>query len=61
MSDSVASLFKFNLDLRGRKRYLGVRISPLTTHIITATANLSRNDEAPVDATGANVTALVEG
>ena len=53
--------YKFNVDLRGRKRYLGVRISPLTTQLVSVTANLFRGDEAPISATKANVDAIVEG
>jgi len=52
---------KFNVDLRGRKRYLRLSISPLTTQVITAIANLYRGDEAPVNTTDADVKALVEG
>jgi hypothetical protein len=52
---------KFNVDLRPRKRYLKLSISPLTTQVITAIANLSRGDEAPTGTTSANVTALIEG
>lgn len=53
--------YKFNIDLRGRMRYLGTRISPLTTQLISVTCNLFRGDEAPVGATKANVDAIVEG
>ena len=52
---------KFNVDLKGRERYLRLSISPLTTQVITAIANLYRGDEAPVNTTDANVKALVEG
>ena len=52
---------KFNVDCRARKRYLRLSASPLTTQVITAIANLSRGNEAPVNTTSANVTALVEG
>jgi len=51
---------KFNVDLRGRKRYLKLSVSPLTTQVITAIANLTRADEAPITAAQANVDALVE-
>ena len=33
---------KFNVDLRGRKRYLKLSVSPVTTQIIAAVANLGR-------------------
>ena len=52
---------KFNVDLRGRKRYLKLSVSPLTTQVMTAMANLFRAEESPVDTTKANVAALVEG
>ena len=52
---------KFNIDLKGKKRYLKLSISPLTTQVITAIANLAKADEAPVDTTKANVKALVDG
>jgi hypothetical protein len=51
---------KFNVDLRGVKRYVQVSVSPVTTQTITAIANLFKGDEAPVDATGAGCNALVE-
>lgn len=52
---------KFNLNLVGRKRYLRVTVTPLTTQSITAIANLHRGDESPINTTDANVKALVEG
>jgi len=53
---------KFNVDLRGRKRYLRLEIATAdTTQVITSIANLYRGDEAPVNTTDANVLALVEG
>jgi len=52
---------KFNVDLRGRKRYLRVSISPLTTQILSVVANLFKGDEAPVGTTLANVKAIVNG
>jgi len=52
---------KFNVDLRGRKRYLKLSVSPTTTQTITAIANLGVGSEAPVSASDAGVKALVEG
>ena len=51
---------KFNVDCRGRKRYIKVSVSPVTTQTITALANLSKGDEAPVSTTDAGVYNLVE-
>ena len=57
---SNVNQYQFNIDLRGVKRWLLLTISPTTTQIIDATANLFRGDETPYDATTANVDALVE-
>jgi len=51
---------KFNIDLRGRKRYLFLSISPVTTQTFTAIANLFKGTESPRTTTIANVKALVE-
>ncbi len=58
---SNSQLYKFNLDLRGHKRYIKFTGSPVTTQSLTAIANLSKAEQAPVDATGAGVALLVEG
>ncbi len=62
--DSVTSGnwgMKFNVDCRARKRYLKLSVSPLTTQVIAAIANLSKAETAPVNTTSANVKILVEG
>lgn len=58
---SVANGHKFNVDLRARKRYLKVTLSPQTTQVVAAVANLGRGEQAPVSASKAGVLALVEG
>ena len=52
---------QFNVDLRGKKRYLPVEFSPITTHTLSVDAHLYRADELPISSTKANVLALVEG
>ena len=53
---------KMNLDLKGRKRWLRIEVSPADTNQITSSvANLHRGDEAPVNATDAGVLVLAEG
>lgn len=52
---------KFNVDLRHRKRYIKVSVSPLTTQVITAIANLGNAEVSPVNTTDVDVKALVEG
>lgn len=49
------------VDLRGRKRWLQVDISPVTTMDVVAVAFLTRNDEMPNSITKAGVHTLVEG
>ena len=55
------TLTKMDVDCRGRKRYLRLNISPLTTVIYTAIANLGRGEELPKDATSAGVGAYIAG
>lgn len=45
----------FNVDLRPRKRYLTVEVSPLTTQIITAEAVLTRAELTPTTTLQASV------
>jgi hypothetical protein len=52
---------KFNVDLRGRKRYLRLSVSPVTTQIIAAIANLGVGDEAPGDTAAGDMKAVVSG
>lgn len=50
---------QFRVDLRGRKRYLAITASPVTTQTIWAHAHLFRGDANPVAAAGAGAEALV--
>jgi hypothetical protein len=52
---------KMVVDLRHRKRYLKLTISPVTTQDFLALARLTRGEFVPVNATDANVHALVVG
>jgi hypothetical protein len=58
---SNSQLYKMNMDLRARKRYIKLSASPVTTQSITAIANLSLAEQSPVSATNAGVAALVVG
>jgi len=51
---------KFNVDLRGLKRYLKLSVAPVTTQGVHAVANLGMADEAPVSAAD-DVKVIVEG
>lgn len=45
----------FGVALQGRKRYIGIAMSPRTTQIASVTGRLSRGEEAAVSATKAGV------
>ena len=60
-ASTVASVVaKFNIDLRGRKRYLRLTASPTTTQILSATCELHKAEIAPDSAEEAGADNLVE-
>ena len=52
---NVGGIARFNVDLRGRKRYLTVIVSPSTTVAVISAARLSKAESHAVTATEANV------
>lgn len=52
---------RFNLDLRGKKRYITVDASPGNTVAVATVARLGRANQAPTDATSANTNVYVSG
>lgn len=54
-------IVEMNIDLRNRKRYLRLLISPVTTMTFAACAELSRPEKMPVSTTDRNVQAVVIG
>ncbi len=50
---------KMRIDLRGRKRYLKVTVSPVTTQTFTAVANLRRGKESPDNESKSGAAVLV--
>ena len=54
------NMYKFNLNLIGRKRYIKAAYSPKTTQTVFGVANLSWLDQSADDAGKANVLALIE-
>jgi len=50
---------KINIDVRHRKRYLRLLVTPTTTQSFTVVANLHSADRVPVNATDAGVSVLV--
>lgn len=60
-STAVQNLYKFDVDLRGRKRYLKALVSPVTTQVIAGVANLHMAEQAPVSAAAAGALNVVRG
>ncbi len=58
---SNTTITTFNVDLRGKKRYIKLTVTPRTTQIDGAWGFLGRGHQAPVNATQANVKQLIEG
>lgn len=56
---TTAPFFKFNLDLRKRKRYITLVISPVTTQTFSAVALLARAEQSPVGTTAENVAGIL--
>lgn len=57
---SNPNVYKFNVDLHGKKRYIKAEYSPKTTQTVFGVANLHQLDELPVSAAKAGATALIE-
>lgn len=55
------NVVRFNLDLRGRKRYLNVSATPTAASVIAASARLGKGALGPTSATETNVKAVVAG
>ena len=47
----IGSNFRFNIDLKGRKRYLGILVTPGQTWALSAVAMLSRCQDGPAMST----------
>lgn len=55
------NMYKFNVNLQGKKRYIKALVSPRTTQTVFGVANLHWMDQSPSTAAKANVLALIEG
>lgn len=55
------NMYKFNVNLQGRKRYIKAIYSPKTTQTVFGVANLFWGDQSPTTIAKANVLALIEG
>lgn len=58
---SNVTLTAFNIDLKGRKRYLHLTVSPATTQVVGAWGVLGHGKVAPATATLAGIKQLIEG
>ena len=58
---ATISSYKFNVDMRHRKRYLRLLVSPVTSQDFTALANLHLNERSPVSAADVNASVVVSG
>jgi hypothetical protein len=59
-TSNIGPFATFNVDLRGRKRYIKVTVSPVTTQVITALAQLSAGPMA-YNAATSNADVVVNG
>jgi hypothetical protein len=57
----ASNVHHFRVDLRGKKRYIQMVVSPVTTQVIAGHGLLTRAKEAPYDATTAGCANFVEG
>lgn len=58
---NIGYVARFNLDLRGKKRYITVDASPGNTVAVATVARLGRGNQAPTDATSGNTNVFVNG
>lgn len=56
---SVPNTMQFDLDLRNRKRYLLLTVTPFTTKVVTSFATLGRPDSGPPAATADGLSARI--
>jgi hypothetical protein len=60
-SGDSGAVARFNVDMRGRKRYLRVIATPGNAATIASVARLSKAEDMPINATGAGVNDFVSG
>lgn len=58
---TAQNTYQFGVDLRGKKRYIKVTVSPQTTQVVAATGFLFRGKQTPIAASDAGVLNLVNG
>jgi hypothetical protein len=58
---SVGAVARFNVDLRGKKRYLTVVTTPGNSVAVASVARLSKGEDMPITASAAGVNSFVSG
>jgi hypothetical protein len=61
MSSTASNVARFNLDLRGKKRYLKVSATPADDSVVCSVARLGKADVGPANASEAGVAVQVSG
>jgi len=57
----ASNVVRFNVDMRGKKRYLNVSATPIAASVVCAVAQLSKAEVGPANASEAGVAAVVSG
>ena len=60
-SSSASNVVRFNVDMRGKKRYLQVSATPIAASVVCAVARLGKAEVGPANASEAGVAAVVSG
>lgn len=60
-SSSASNIVRFNLDMRGRKRYLRVRATPQAASVVCSVARLGKANVGPANASDKGVAVVVSG
>jgi hypothetical protein len=60
-SGNVGAVCRFNIDCRGKKRYLTVVTTPGNPATIATVARLAKQEDMPINAAGAAVNTFVSG
>jgi hypothetical protein len=58
---NASNIVRFNLDMRGKKRYLQVSATPIAASVVCSVARLGKGDVGPVSAAEVGVSAVVSG
>lgn len=57
----ASNIVRFNVDMRGKKRYLKVSATPILDSVVCSTVRLGKAEVGPVSATEVGVSAVVSG